>query len=1139
MRSGKLRTWGIAAFCIAAVVASNALADTEGAVRDVLKTMSGPDVVSNPRSSTTPEGYLKFLAAPAGNSFEPSSSAKSSGGADAVAKSFLQEHADAFGIHQGVTFTTNRVKTQNARTFVKLDQTYKGVPIFGAQANVQMKPDGGVVSLLSDIMRDAPRVYSGELSLSPTLNQNDAKLAAVGTLLHEHPGYTFDTNTPPKLYLYVPYVMGNAGQVKLVYEVKVHSIGPGMPVGERMLIDAHNGTAALRVSMIQESRFRVIFDADNVPFIDPGDLVRFEGDPATGIPDVDNAYDFYGNTYDFYFNEHGRDSIDDFGLVMDATTRFCPDRFNCPFFNAFWDDFFQRMYFGDGFTADDVVGHELTHGVTSHESNLFYGGESGALNESFSDVWGEFIDQTNGLGTDTPAVKWLLGEDVPGFGAIRNMRSPTDFQDPEVYLGDFWKFDPFFDNGGVHSNSGVSNKLAYLLTDGDTFRGITIAPMGISLVADLYYECQTNLLTPLSDYPDFGNQMLTAADNLGLTATEKENIAKALHATEIHKVNLKPLRHFRATGKSGDARVALTWKNPSAGDFTGVVVVRNLNRFPNNASDGTVLATITNGSERLIDSPGLGAGTNVYYGLFPRPGSFPENLAQFSRVTIGVDVDFLSEGFTNGTDLANSQLTFVPTGAVPITGAGTQRPQDYFNYTTYAAHAASDSKIAPTFDGTLPVAKEDFFLLPMADDGTINFTSSVPIPFFGQLISDFIISANGYISGANAQYATEDVNSTITLESYFDIPRIAFLYSDLSPRSGGEVWARFMDDRIVVTFENVPSYDNSALGQPGESFANTVQCEIFYGGQIRFTYLDLTAERAVVGLSDGHGIPLDVDDVLANRAADPKVTDLDSLPGAVPLELQPIPIKIVEPGTIVAFTAEALSTQGAPTFSMISPPDGLGVSPIPGSATLNPSTGEFSWDTTGFVDGTYGAILCASAGQFSSCQVIAIALSTSAVVPTATGLSLTPPNPRDADNLVASYTYNHPSLPEGPTNIYWFKNNAIVPAYNNHTLLPRIATHPGDLWYFQVLPATIPIDSLGGQPIFLRGAPVLSDSVTIEADVKLDTNGDGKVNSVDVQLVVRGLLGTSGPGVDPDVNGDGKEDASDIQTTINYILEKQ
>ena len=106
------------------------------------------------------------------------------------------------------------------------------------------------------------------------------------------------------------------------------------------------------------------------------------------------------------------------GMTLVSTTRYCPNSSHCPYANAFWNG--DQMVYGAGFaSADDVVGHELTHGVTESTSNLFYYYQSGAINESFSDVWGEFIDQTNGAGTDTARVKWLIGEDIPGLGAIR------------------------------------------------------------------------------------------------------------------------------------------------------------------------------------------------------------------------------------------------------------------------------------------------------------------------------------------------------------------------------------------------------------------------------------------------------------------------------------------------------------------------------------------------------------------------------------------------------------------------------------------------------------------------------------------------------------------------------------------------
>ena len=111
-----------------------------------------------------------------------------------------------------------------------------------------------------------------------------------------------------------------------------------------------------------------------------------------------------------------------------STVRLCPSPCECPFANAFWNG--TQMVYGEGFAAaDDVDAHELTHAVTEYSANLYYYMQSGALNESFSDIFGETVDLTNGGGTDTPAVRWLMGEDVP-FGAIRNMMNPTPFGDP-------------------------------------------------------------------------------------------------------------------------------------------------------------------------------------------------------------------------------------------------------------------------------------------------------------------------------------------------------------------------------------------------------------------------------------------------------------------------------------------------------------------------------------------------------------------------------------------------------------------------------------------------------------------------------------------------------------------------------------
>ena len=168
-------------------------------------------------------------------------------------------------------------------------------------------------------------------------------------------------------------------------------------------------------------------------------------------------------------------------------------------------------------SADDVVGHELTHGVTEFTSGLLYYFQSGAINESMSDIFGEFIDQQDGLGTDTAGVKWLLGEDLP-IGAIRDMQDPTasaDVAQPDKMTSGLWFPDnSFSDQGGVHYNSGVGNKAAYLITDGATFNGQTISGIGIDKTAAIFYRVDRSLLTSGSDYAALADALHQACTDL-------------------------------------------------------------------------------------------------------------------------------------------------------------------------------------------------------------------------------------------------------------------------------------------------------------------------------------------------------------------------------------------------------------------------------------------------------------------------------------------------------------------------------------------------------------------------------------------------------------------------------------------------
>ena len=179
------------------------------------------------------------------------------------------------------------------------------------------------------------------------------------------------------------------------------------------VISYGKGVIALHFNLSFDVKRRTVYDNNNNSTLGlPGiDLVRREGDAPTGITDIDLAYDYMGDTYDFFMNQHDRDSVDDAGMELVSTVRYCPNDSSCPYQNAFWDG--TQMVFGEGHAAaDDVVAHELTHGVTQFSSDLFYYYQSGAINESFSDLWGEFVDLTNSAGNDATISRRVVNEGV-------------------------------------------------------------------------------------------------------------------------------------------------------------------------------------------------------------------------------------------------------------------------------------------------------------------------------------------------------------------------------------------------------------------------------------------------------------------------------------------------------------------------------------------------------------------------------------------------------------------------------------------------------------------------------------------------------------------------------------------------------
>jgi Zn-dependent metalloprotease len=262
-----------------------------------------------------------------------------------------------------------------------------------------------------------------------------------------------------------------------------------------------------------------------------GRVVRREGEPATGDAATDEAYDGLGATYALYWDVFRRDSIDGAGLPLDGVVHYGTN-----YDNAFWDG--ERMVFGDGdddlfldFTLPvDVIGHELTHGVTQYTANLEYFSQSGALNESMSDVFGSLIKQYS-LGQSADQADWLIGAGLLGPNvtgvALRSMKEPGTAYDDDVLgkdpqpatMEDYVKTGR--DNGGVHINSGIPNHAFYLVAT-------ALGGSAWERAGQIWYDVLTGgELATTAQFTDFAALTVAAARSRYGEGAEQEALLKA------------------------------------------------------------------------------------------------------------------------------------------------------------------------------------------------------------------------------------------------------------------------------------------------------------------------------------------------------------------------------------------------------------------------------------------------------------------------------------------------------------------------------------------------------------------------------------------------------------------------------------
>lgn len=237
-------------------------------------------------------------------------------------------------------------------------------------------------------------------------------------------------------------------------------------------------------------------------------------------------------TWDYYWFKHNRNSINNAGFKLLNYVHYSTN-----YTNAFWDG--TRMTYGDGaapytpLVAMDIVAHEITHGLTEFTSNLVYSYESGALNESFSDIFGVSVDFYS-----RPAqANYLMGDGIGGT-PFRSMQNPNLYGDPDTYLGTNW-YTGTADNGGVHTNSGVQNFWYYLMINGgsgtnDIGNPYVVTGMGLDTAGKIAFRNNTVYLTASSQYADARFYAIqSAADLYGMCTEPVKQTTNAWYAVGV------------------------------------------------------------------------------------------------------------------------------------------------------------------------------------------------------------------------------------------------------------------------------------------------------------------------------------------------------------------------------------------------------------------------------------------------------------------------------------------------------------------------------------------------------------------------------------------------------------------------------
>lgn len=458
-----------------------------------------------------------------------------------IVKDFVNKKGD---------FAVQNVEKDGSSQIVRLQQEVDGVPVFGSVVVGNVAKDGTLKAVVNDAIN-----VKGKPGLAKKATLSEKKAIK----LYQKAIKASEFEVAPKAELVIYPVKDDA-----VYAYKVTStvLAGKEPSRWTYFIDANSGKVLNKFDQLAHATgttvlgttatFNTTLSAGKYYLQDTTrgkGVYTYDAKNRTSLPgtlwaDADNVFNATydraavsahvnaAKTYDFYKNTYGRNSYDNAGARLNSTVHYSTN-----YNNAFWDG--TKMVYGDGdgttfvalSGALDVVAHELTHAVTEYTAGLVYQNESGAINEAVSDIMGTVAEYTVGSNFD-----WLVGEDIytPGVSgdALRSMSNPAAYGDPDHYSK---RYTGTQDNGGVHINSGIINKAAYLLGNGGTFYNVSVTGIGVPKLGAIYYRALNTYLTPNSNFSSLRAAVIQSAKDLyGSTSAEATAAAKSFDAVGVY-----------------------------------------------------------------------------------------------------------------------------------------------------------------------------------------------------------------------------------------------------------------------------------------------------------------------------------------------------------------------------------------------------------------------------------------------------------------------------------------------------------------------------------------------------------------------------------------------------------------------------